>query len=228
MSGARVRPVQQLLPEVDVDDFLSGEEIRIEHAGYEDGAQQLLQLVIINSLCRRFHPERLFEFGTFRGRTTLNLAANSPDGATVFTLDLPRESLATSRFEILAGERGYVSQKDSRRYFHDTPCAAKIVQLFGDSATFDYRPYVNSMDFIFIDASHSYDAVMNDSRRAMEMLRGGHGVILWDDYDGWYEGLTRAVAQLYTTDQAFREMKKIRGTQLVYLQVGGNGRAEVR
>jgi len=219
MSGARVRPVQQALPEVSINDLLpNGQQISIEHVEYEDGAQSLLQLFVINSLCSRFRPLRLFEFGTFRGRTTLNLAANSPDGATVFTLDLPTENIDSARFQILAGEKCYVSSKNSERYFHGTPYAEKIVQLFGDSATFDYRPYMNSMDFILIDASHGYDAVLNDSRRAVEMLRNGHGIILWDDYDGWYAGLTRAIALLYTTQPAFREMKKIRGTQLAFLQ----------
>jgi len=74
------------------------------------------------------------------------------------------------------------------------------------------------MDFILIDASHADDAVLNDSRRAIEMLRDGHGVILWDDYDQWFEGTTRAVELLYRTEPAFREMKNIRGTSLVYLR----------
>ena len=201
MSGARVRPVPQVLPEIGIDDLLpNSQQIRIERAEDQGRAgQSLFQLFIIDSLCSLFRPMRLFEFGTYLGRTALNLAANSPDGATVFTLDGRRRNI------------------DS---FDGIPSAAKIVYLFGDSITFDYRPYVNSIDFILIDASHEYDAVLNDSRRAMEMLRDGHGVILWDDYDAWFEGTTRAVELLYRTDPAFREMKKIRGTSLVYLRRG--------
>src|SRR5215831_19609127 len=128
MSGARVRPVQQVLPEVGIDDLVpNSQQIRIEHVDYEDGTQSLFQLFIINSLCSLFRPLRLFEFGTFRGRTTLNLAANSPDGATVFTLDLPTENIDSARFQILAGEKCYVSSKNSERYFHGTPYAEKIV-----------------------------------------------------------------------------------------------------
>ena len=41
------------------------------------------------------------------------------------------------------------------------------------------------MDFIFVDGSHSYDYVLNDSRKALSLLRGGKGIILWHDYPGW-------------------------------------------
>ena len=37
------------------------------------------------------------------------------------------------------------------------------------------------MDLIFIDADHTYNAVVNDSNKAMEMLRPG-GVLVWHDY----------------------------------------------
>ena len=220
LGGARVRPAPQLLPEVSIAELLhNSPPIRLERVECdENGGISLLQLVVINSLCSLVRPMHLFEFGTFRGRTTLNLAANSPEGATVFTLDLPREDLEGARFKVLDGENTFVSKKDSSRYFSGTPYSGKVVQLFGDSATFDYSPYLGTMDFIFIDASHGYDAVLNDSRRAMEMLRGGHGIILWDDYDEWYEGLTRAVSLLYTTEPAFRGMQKIRNTSMAYLR----------
>ena len=197
MSGVRVRPAPQVLPEVAIEDLLpNSQQIKIERAEYERQGQSLFQLFIIDSLCTLYRPMRLFEFGTFRGRTALNLAVNSPDGAEVFTLDVPRKNID---------------------YFEGIPSARKIVFLVGNSQTFDYRPYLNSIDFILVDASHEYDAVLNDSRRAMEMLRDGHGVILWDDYDAWFEGTTRAIELLYRTGPAFQEMKKIRGTSLVYL-----------
>src|SRR6188768_1735878 len=55
-----------------------------------DGNVSLYELFVINALVAQRAPLRIFEFGTFNGRTTLNLAANSPADARVFTLDLPR------------------------------------------------------------------------------------------------------------------------------------------
>jgi predicted O-methyltransferase YrrM len=38
------------------------------------------------------------------------------------------------------------------------------------------------MDFVFIDGSHDYDYVLNDSEVALKLLRNGRGVIVWHDY----------------------------------------------
>jgi len=56
---------------------------------YRDGNAQTVEVAVINELVRRRLPSVLFEIGTFDGRTTSNLAASSPGGAVVYTLDLP-------------------------------------------------------------------------------------------------------------------------------------------
>lgn len=56
-------------------------------------------------ICQWLKPQTLFEFGTYNGRTTLNLALNSPADARVFTLDLPTPGetlLATHEHDELA------------------------------------------------------------------------------------------------------------------------------
>jgi len=196
LAGKRIRPAEQLLPEVGIDDLVPmARQIRMEKADCnQNGGLGLFDLFVIDTLCDFFRPRRIFEFGTFQGRTTLNLAANSPEDAKIFTLDLPREKIEAAQFAVLDGENAFVQNLEAPRLFAGTPYAGKVVQLFGDSSTFDYSPYLNSMDFIFI-------------------------VIVWDDYDAWYEGLTNAVGLLYKTEPAFRGAKKIRGTSFAYLQL---------
>src|SRR5271157_5902498 len=46
------------------------------------------ELAVVALLCQWLQPQTVFEFGTFNGRTTLNLAANTPPDAKVYTLDL--------------------------------------------------------------------------------------------------------------------------------------------
>ena len=53
-----------------------------------------------------------------------------------------------------------------------------------DSAAFDYSPYEASIDLVYIDGSHSYSYVKNDTEAALRML-GPRGVIVWDDYPGY-------------------------------------------
>ena len=157
----------------------------------------------------------IFEIGTFDGRTTLNLALNSPPDCMIYTLDLPPDG--KTMFAIDAGERHMVDKPKpgSRydRYRGLVPVGVgKIHQLLGDSATFDYSPYRNSCSLVFVDGSHAYEYVMSDTRAAMSMVKK-NGVIIWHDYGIW-EGVTRALEEL--ENQGNFGLRNIRGTSLVY------------
>jgi hypothetical protein len=86
----------------------------------------------------------LFEIGTFDGRTTLNLALNSPARCTIYTLDLPPD--LRTIFSLAEGERHMVDKpKPGSRYERHRgtyPSAiGKIHHLLGDSAAFDFSPF---------------------------------------------------------------------------------------
>jgi predicted O-methyltransferase YrrM len=135
-------------------------------------------------------PATVFEIGTYRGRTTRLLAACSP-AATVHTLDLPPEKML---------EGGCFTKSDpsliGARFAESSDLRARIVQHFGDSRQFEFAPFYGQMDLVFVDASHSYEAVLHDSRAAFRMVREG-GVVLWDDYHPIHgPGVMTALAEL--------------------------------
>ena len=68
-----------------------------------------------------------------------------------------------------------------RFVYSGTPVEHKITQLFGDSKQFDETPYLKQCDLIFIDGSHAYSYVKNDTEKALRMLKEG-GLLLWHDY----------------------------------------------
>ncbi len=181
-----------------------------------NGNIRLSELAVINLLAADCADGTdLFEIGTFDGRTTLNLALSAPPRCRVFSLDLPHET--RTRFELAAGEdhmvdKGASGQRiEAYRQSH-ARAVARIYQLYGDSARFDFGPYRRSCSLVFVDGSHHYDYVMSDSYRALEMVRPG-GVILWHDYGIW-EGVTRALEDLERREKL--RLKSIRGTSLVY------------
>jgi hypothetical protein len=184
-----------------------------------DGNVSVYELFVINTLVQKFAPMNLFEFGTFNGRTALNLAANSPTHARIHTLDLPGTELQGAKFALDQIERKYVEKPASGEKFGSRPEAQKITQLLGDSAKFDYTPYVSQMDFVFVDASHAYEYVLNDSRVALQMLRNGRGIILWHDYGRpqWWPGVIKALDELHQTNPSFTGLVHIEGTSLVCL-----------
>lgn len=135
--------------------------------------------LVVPAVAMVARPARIFEFGTFRGESTWLLAHNVPD-ARVYTLDLPGpEALPTAKLDLTDPE--YFATWDRGSRFRDTPEAARIVQLTGDTATFDFSRYAGSIDFVYIDASHSYSYVRSDTEAALAML-SPTGTILWDDY----------------------------------------------
>ena len=143
------------------------------------------ELVAISSLVTYYKPLRIFEIGTFMGKTTYHLAANSPDQAQVFTLDLPQENfaetVAQNPYDMKLLHEG--KRQEVGYYFKNTPLNSKVTQIFCDSRSFDETPYAGSMDMIFVDADHSYPSVINDTKKALRMLKKNESgkVILWHD-----------------------------------------------
>lgn len=60
----------------------------------------LQELAILASLVRLRESHRIFEFGTFDGRSTVNLAVNATAHTQVFTLDLPSEMATVAELKI--------------------------------------------------------------------------------------------------------------------------------
>lgn len=213
-------PIEAIIPQIDLSEIIpESASIQILELVTVDGNISLLETIIIAKLIKHYNPSKLFEIGTFDGRTTLNMAANCSEQAKVYTLDLPKDKLYSTKLPIVPVEKKYIDKEISRLKYLGTDCEKKVVQLYGDSATFDFSPFFNMIDFMFIDGSHSYEYVLNDSKQALKMLKNGQGLILWHDYNTpFWQGVTRALNELYETSE-FRGLKHITGTSFVCLMV---------
>jgi len=131
-------------------------------------------------------PRQVFEFGTYNGMTTRQIALNTPADCTITTMDVDPASPQVAQLDIGAVDR-HLAQKIGAfnvrvgAYFARTAEAARIRQILGDSLTLDAEPYRGQMDLVFIDAGHTYRYVNSDTKNALNMIRPG-GVILWHDY----------------------------------------------
>lgn len=123
----------------------------------------------------------IFEIGTYDGRTTRAMAMNLADeSGKIYTLNLPLETnqvlLATNAVDIdlskkvLSGER-----------FLNTTVQKYIVQLWGDSALFDFSSYFDKMDMVFIDGAHGVEYVERDTGNAIKLIKKSGGIIIWHD-----------------------------------------------
>ncbi len=183
---------------------------------YVWGNIDLNELLVLVELLQALQPAACFEIGTFDGRTTLNMAANTLQEAVIYTLDLPREQIDRTALPLHSSDLDWADKETSGARYRGTVWEHKIQQLCGDSATFDYAPYQDKIDFVFIDGSHAYEYVLSDSRNAIALLRGGKGIILWHDYTTW-PSVRKAIDYLRTTDPRFANTRYIDRTSFACL-----------
>jgi Methyltransferase domain len=202
------------LPQLAWSEVLPRRAIRLVDACKRDGNVHLGELGVLAQAAVAIPAGSLVvEIGTFDGRTTLNLAINAPQ-ARVFTLDLPADQ--PTLYALASGERQYVDKPLPGARFRECDpawrgAARRINQLLGDSATFDWSPYVGRAGLVFVDGSHAYEYVRKDSETALRLVAQG-GTVLWHDYGRW-EGVSRALDELDAERRL--GLRHIAGTSLV-------------
>jgi SAM-dependent methyltransferase len=223
------RTLPPLVPKLETSQVLdSSAPIHIREPIATDGNISLLELLVIDNLVLRHNPKTILEIGTFDGRTTLNLAANSSPETKIYTLDLPAQTPSRPQLRTEAADLPFMPAATGRpkdvirgERFLQSDCRSKITQLSGDSATFDFAPFYNSVDIVFVDGSHSYEYAVNDTQVALRLLRRGNGLILWHDYGVRWPGVTRALNEFFLGDDKFSGLRHIDQTSLVCLSLGG-------
>ena len=216
--GMKTPQIPRSIPTMPLTTVLDSKlDIRLLHPLSEPGNVTLLELLVISSLARRATPPVIFEIGTFDGRTTLNIAANLDPEGRVYTLDLPSAELDATKFPLASGERSFVDKASSGAKFLRTPQAAKITQLYGDSATFDFSAYAGKMGLIFVDGSHTREYLEQDSQTALQLV-AECGIILWHDYQQDWPDVISGLNELYETNPVFSSLRQIEGTTLVMWQ----------
>jgi len=170
---------------------------------YPGGTNRMSELTCLAYLIRVLKPLSVLEIGTFRGRTTQILAANTGDSCHVWTMDLPIEQCSHPVGEL----------------YRNTLNAERVTQLLGNTKTFDFAPYYKRMDFVWVDACHEYDFVLNDTEVAIKVCRAG-GWIAWHDYrhTAFWSGVTKRLREL-SSDARLQNISHVFGTSIVVAQV---------
>src|SRR5262245_47750435 len=133
--------------------------IRLENFLGHWGNVSIEELCKICLIVKWLRPKRILELGTYNGMTTLQMALNAPTECTVYTLDLPVDEssgVTLSRLdELVAKHFKDKFNTSTGSYFRDRT-DVHIVQLWGDTRTFDYSVIDGLVDVIFVDAAHDY------------------------------------------------------------------------
>lgn len=189
-------------------------EVVMADASHADGNVSMQELYSLCAIARYRQVRCAFEIGTFNGLVTAHLARNTDPSARLLTLDFRSADLPTAKWALAPGEQVYVQKAVIGEKIQQLPdaCRVKVLQLYGDSAQFDFSPYYGQVDFVVIDGSHAYRYVAHDSEEAFR-LRSPTGLILWHDYLVW-PGVTRYLNQL----RHRHPLVHLAGTSLVLTQ----------
>jgi predicted O-methyltransferase YrrM len=205
------------IPIIDPINFISSFQEKILYPIGFDGNVTTLELLLLIYYIKLENPLKVFEIGTFNGRTTINFAINTSNDTVIYTLDLEPNKINDVKFNLEEIEKKYIIKNEVKILISDSIANKKIIQLYGDSAKFDFSSYYGLMEFIFVDGSHHYDYVINDTKVALKLVNKKRGIIFWHDYNHFWPGVVKALNEFYNNNSDFK-MYHLNGTSLVYLQ----------
>ena len=161
---------------------------------------------IFKFLYQAQQPRRHLEFGTWQGwGTSLCLESCSatvwtinlpdgeerPDGTWAYgervtdPRDLPKDIVSENFGEDELGPRTY-HRTDAGGYigriYREKGLSHRVCQIYCDSRKWDNSNYpADFFDSVLIDGGHESEVVVNDTRKALQVLRPG-GLIMWHDF----------------------------------------------
>ena len=185
------RSIDEVLPQV------WERRIVLEHTPGDGIDTPIAELGCLALITKNLRPAMVFEIGTYRGRTALNFALNSPPECKVYTLDLPPAARTQAAKKANPADAAIIRNADTGLYYRGHELEDKIRQLYGDSMHFDFAPYYGKADLVFIDGAHHAEAVRSDTLNALQMVREG-GCVIWHDFGNYgdYNDVTRIVLEL--------------------------------
>jgi hypothetical protein len=190
-------------------------DIRMRVMAYEPGMLPSHEAMVLLAIAVAENPDAILEIGTYMGHTTKLLAENLPD-ATIHTVDLPLEAdpVDSSESAIPRDDHHLIHRRVVGREFVGQPCELQIRQHLHDTASWDFAAAVDA-SLYFIDGSHTYEYVKNDSEKCLEKCRGA-AVFLWHDCDDLHPGIQRFIREWRAIG---RDVRLIADTTLAYRKV---------
>jgi hypothetical protein len=149
------------------------------------GGVRLDELVILAMVARALRPSKVFEIGTFMGRTTSVLLLNTPSTTEIVTLDLPPDAdlEAVASSACIDTDVALVKRRNVGALLRQLRLDHRCQQVFCDSLHFDPAPHRHSVELGFIDGAHSRRHVENDTQK-MAIMMADRGLAFWHDYGG--------------------------------------------
>ncbi|MGC4128187.1 MAG: class I SAM-dependent methyltransferase [Bergeyella sp.] len=155
------------LPQIEIKDLHQPAEI--VETFLLDGSSMITDLQLLVTLAKRKEVNSYFEIGTWRGESVFNVAKEIDD---CNTLNLSEEEMKAMGWNPKYVElHGILSKRNP-----------KILHLHGNTKNFDFAGLQKKYDLIFIDGDHTYEMVLNDTKKVFAHLLHENSIVVWHDY----------------------------------------------
>jgi hypothetical protein len=154
---------------VDLLELFSDFEENLTTYSFLDGTSLITDIMLLKKLARNYPACNYLEVGSWRGESIINVSEVATYCTSISLSPLEMESMNLSKEFI--NLHGVFSKN-----------AQNISEIFHNSRTFDFNKLGQKFDLIFIDGDHSYEGVLNDTKKIFDLRRDATSVIVWHDY----------------------------------------------
>jgi predicted O-methyltransferase YrrM len=166
---------------------------------------------------------RIVEIGSFRGRSTIVLAAAARDGVEVVAID-PHAGTDRGPHEIVGHER---EARADRAAFEGNLATAGVAGRVRHVAAFsaDAHGLVDGpIDVLFVDGAHRYDPARADLRDWGARVQAGGTLFVHDAFSS--VGVTLAILRELVASRRFRYVGRTRSLAEYRADLAGHGRVD--
>lgn len=167
----------------------------------------LLETAILLALAKLVNPRKFFEFGTYLGVETLNVAANLPEDSQLYTLDLDEDSFRLLEQDVHDRPLTLTHFDNlTNLAFLGTSYEERITRLRGESKSYDFSRFAKRIDMVYVDGGHDLPTLVSDTGNALRMLCDDHpACIAWHDFENpAYPQVTDYLLALSSSMQLFQ------------------------
>ena len=157
------------LPRIELSSLTNKDEFFVEPYTFLEGGSLPTDYILLSVLAEKFSDCVYFEIGTWRGESAVNVSRYANE---VYTLNLSEDQMREKKWnENYIRLHGFFSRQ-----------LDKITHLAGDAMSFDFSPWKNKCDVVFIDGDHHYESVKTDTENCFSLRRNEKSVLVWHDY----------------------------------------------